>query len=210
MTVIPVGKWCPLLQHTNCNSQRSTSLLPRGQFSIALITESTPRERSSRCSLPTTEGSFGQACAGEKSDPQKPNPSVLELALHFQQSGTEHFYWAVTIHGRSGGNNPSVQHTKDMVVTAASMNNYPISNIYQLEWPDCTLRNMIRKRHTDTISPLLSVVTARWPSLSRQLVDWTQYSNTDATGEPNHPPVGYHYMLHQCNKYSLIDQLPTV
>ena len=114
------------------------------------------------------------------------------------------------IHGRSGGNNPSVQHTKDMVAIAAFMKNYSISNIYQLEWPDCTLRNMIRKRHTDTISPLLSVVTARWPSLSRQLVDWTQYSNTDATGEPNHPPVGYHYMLHQCNKYSFIDQLPTV
>ena len=114
------------------------------------------------------------------------------------------------IHGRSGGNNPSVQHTKDMVAIAAFMKNYSISNVYQLEWPDCTLRNMIRKRHTDTISPLLSVVTARWPSLSRQLVDWTQYSNTDATGEPNLPPVGHHYMLHQCNKYSLIDQLPTV
>ena len=69
MTVIPVGKWCPLLQYTNRNFQRSTSLLPRGQFSITLITESTPRERSSRCSLPTNEGSFGQACAGEKSDP---------------------------------------------------------------------------------------------------------------------------------------------
>ena len=92
MTVIPVGKWCPLLQHTNCNSQRSTSLLPRGQFSIALITESTPRERSSRCSLPTTEGSFGQACAEEESNPQKPNLSILELALRFQQSGIEHFY----------------------------------------------------------------------------------------------------------------------
>ena len=192
--------------------QLPTIHLPASQRSI--FNRSDHREHSSRkwseMFTPTTEGSFGQACAEEKSNPQKPNLSILELALHFQQSGTEHFYWAVTIHGRSGGNNPSVQHTKDMVVTAASMNNYPISNIYQLEWPDCTLRNMIRKRHTDTISPLLSVVTARWPSLSRQLVDWTQYSNTDATGEPNHPPVGYHYMLHQCNKYSLIGQLPTV
>lgn len=145
----------------------------------------------------------------ERSLTPKAKLLYVKLAFHFQQSGTKHFYWAVTIHGRSGGNNPSVQHTKDMVAIAAFMKNYSISNVYQLEWPDCTLRNMIRKRHTDTISPLLSVVTARWPSLSRQLVDWIQYSNTGTTGEPN-LPVGFHYMLHQCNKYSLIDQLPTV
>ena len=113
------------------------------------------------------------------------------------------------IHGRSGGNNPSVQHTKDIGSHYRFHEKLLNLEHYQLEWPDCTLRNMIRKRHTDTISPLLSVVTARRPSLSRQLVDWIQYSNTGATGEPN-LPVSYHYMLHRCNKYSLIDQLPTV
>ena len=156
----------------------------------------------------TNEGSFGQACAQEKFDPQKPTLSILALALHFQQSGAEHFYWAVSMEGRV-----AITHRSNILKTwwplPLSWKNYSISTIYQLEWPDCTLRNMIRERHTDTISPLLSVVTAWWPSLSRQLVDWIQYSNTGTTGEPN-LPVGYHYMLHQCNKYLLIDQLPTV
>ena len=199
ITVIPVGKWCPLLQYTNRNSQRSTSLLPRGQFSITLITESTPRERSSRCSLPLMKALLVKHVHKRSLTPK--SQTSLYWSLPFVSNKVESNIFIERLPSMEG--RVAITHRSNILKTwwplPLSWKNYSISTIYQLEWPDCTLRNMIRERHTDTISPLLSVVTAWWPSLSRQLVDWIQYSNTGTTGEPN-LPTGYHYMLHQCNK----------